>query len=1170
MIDVAPLGPTAGFERVRMMRPAANSGQGTRSGQVRLASVDMVAAAAVIGAIDALTEQEAIVPDFELSPSPDDANATDLTEAALEQLMSVTVAPGPQDSQPPEDLDIFGMDLEQLMAMEVIASDTLPEDFTLISFEDLLEVDVQPGPAEPPPAPFDLTRIDLEILQDLQFGDRDHSTDESFREFASLDLNDFLGDGIANDALQVGRIAELSRGSGSIYVGPQPTPPEPVADGRDDPVPAPITVPPNDPPPVPTPAPPPAPAPLPPPSPLPIPPNAPPSAFGESLSIPAGQALLGNVLANDTDPDGDPLTVVGTGSFSSVMAGSVEMAADGAFTYLPADGYVGMDSFDYTITDGHGNTASAVASIEVMPATPVPMAVDDHVTTDEDVAVTIDAAANDVDPSGGALVIGAVTQGANGTVNINFDGTLTYTANADFSGTDSFTYTANDIHGAATTATVTVTVVSVNDAPIASDDQLSATEDTNLTGSVLANDEDADGDALSVTSTGSLATAQGGTVVMNADGSFVYAPAADYNGPDSFLYTVADGNGGEATGRVAIVVAPVNDAPIADDDPFSGTEDTGVTGNLLANDSDPDADALSVSSTGTFSTAEGGTVVLDADGSFNYTPPSDFNGLDTFTYTITDGNGGTATAAARIDLLPVNDAPVAVDDAISATEGIAARGNLLDNDRDPDGDTLTVTTTGILTTTAGGRVQIADDGTFNYAATSGFLGTDSFSYTVTDGAGGSATATATVTVAAANQDPVAVDDSFAIVRDTGITGSILGNDADPDGDAIVVGNAGDFDSAQGGKVALKADGSFDYKPLAGFEGIDTFTYTVGDGRGGSAVATVTINVFATGRDLNGTVGDDWLIGTPGDDILDANDGDDMLIGLAGADTLAGGGGIDTASYADSAARVEISLESGTAFGGDAEGDVLTGIENVIGSAFNDYIRGDTGGNALLGGAGDDELYGYVGDDLLIGGLGADTLAGGDGFDRADYTDSDAAVTIDLDTGRGLGGHAEGDFLEKIEFVTGSTFDDVILGDRRDNTIEGGAGNDAITGGDGIDLLDGGDGNDTLSGDAGIDVLLGGEGDDTLDGGLGFDALTGGAGRDTFVFTPGTGTDVDGIADFRIGEDVIDLSAFGIANWTDLAIDADGVGGSVISLPTGDSIAVLFVDPALLSPADVIL
>ena len=1170
MIDAAPIGPTAGSDRVRVARSAANSGQGARSGQVRLASVDVVAAAAVIGAIDALTGQEAIVPDVELSPSPDDTKSTDLTEAALEQLMSVTIAPGTRDGQPPEDLDIFGLELEQLMALEVFASDTLPEDLTLISFEDLLDVDVQPGPVEPPPASFDLTRIDLETLQDLQFGDRDSSADELFREFASLDPSDFLGEGVANDALQIGRIAELSRGSGSVYLGPQPTPSEPVADGRDDPIPAPITVPPPAPAPVPAPV----PAPLPPPAPLPtpppVPPNAPPSALGEFLSIPAGQALLGNVLANDTDPDGDPLTVVGAGLFNSVMAGSVEMAADGAFTYWPANGYVGTDSFDYTITDGHGNTASAVASIAVMPATPVPMAVDDHVTTDEDVAVTIDAAANDVDPSGNTLVIGAVTQGANGTVGINFDGTLTYTANADFSGTDSFTYTANDIHGAATTATVTVTVVSVNDAPVATDDHLSATEDTTLTGSVLANDEDADGDALSVTSTGSLATAQGGTVVMNADGSFVYAPAADYNGPDSFQYTVADGNGGEATGRVAIVVAPVNDAPIAVDDPISGTEDTGVTGNLLANDSDPDADALTVSSTGTFSTAEGGTVTLDADGSFNYTPPSDFNGLDTFTYTIADGNGGTATAAARIDLLPVNDAPVAVDDAISATEGVATRGNLLDNDLDPDGDTLTVTTTGILTTTAGGRVQIADDGTFNYAATSGFLGTDSFSYTVTDGAGGSATATATVTVAAANQAPVAVDDSLVIAVNSSASSDLLANDTDPDGDALAIADPGTFATAQGGTVMLSADGTFDYKPLDGFRGTDSFTYTIEDGRGGRASATLTVSIVPSGSALQGTPGNDVLIGTSGDDTLNGNAGDDVLIGLAGADRLHGGAGVDTASYEDSAARVEISLESGTAFGGDAEGDVLTGIENVIGSSFNDYIRGDTGDNEILGGAGDDELYGYVGDDLLIGGLGADTLAGGDGFDRADYTRSDAAVTIDLDTGRGLGGHAEGDFLEKIEFVTGSSFDDVILGDRHDNTIEGGAGDDAITGGAGIDLLDGGDGNDTLSGDAGIDVLLGGDGDDTLDGGLGFDALTGGAGRDTFVFTPGTGTDVDGIADFRIGEDVIDLSAFGIANWTDLAIDADGLGGSVISLPTGDSIAVLFVDPALLSPADVIL
>ncbi len=172
---------------------------------------------------------------------------------------------------------------------------------------------------------------------------------------------------------------------------------------------------------------------------------------------------------------------------------------------------------------------------------------------------------------------------------------------------------------------------------------------------------------------------------------------------------------------------------------------------------------------------------------------------------------------------------------------------------------------------------------------------------------------------------------------------------------------------------------------------------------------MTITLTAPGPVLNGTDGDDQLIGTPGVDTLDGKGGNDMLVGLAGADTLEGGAGIDTVTYRDSDARVEVSLVSGDGLGGHAEGDVLSGIENLDGSIYDDYLRGDAGNNVLRGGPGDDELLGYVGNDLLVGGPGADRIAGGDGIDTADYRNSDAAVIIDLNTDMGSGGHAEGDF-----------------------------------------------------------------------------------------------------------------------------------------------------------------
>jgi Ca2+-binding RTX toxin-like protein len=311
----------------------------------------------------------------------------------------------------------------------------------------------------------------------------------------------------------------------------------------------------------------------------------------------------------------------------------------------------------------------------------------------------------------------------------------------------------------------------------------------------------------------------------------------------------------------------------------------------------------------------------------------------------------------------------------------------------------------------------------------------------------------------------------------------------------------------------------------------------------------------------GAAGDDYLDGGAGDDILTGDAGNDMLIGGAGADKLDGGDGIDTASYALSKAGVSVNLTTGEGNGGDAEGDTLIDIENLIGSAGNDIFIGSAGANMLNGGAGDDILAGHGGADHLIGGLN------GAGGDTADYSGSKGAVTVNLlqqatgiDAKTGLlvggmaqkGGHAEDDKLFGIENVIGSTSADTITGDAKNNVIEGRGGADTLDGGLGIDtvsyagsgagvtvdlgtqdgvieqkggdaegdtlknfenitgsskddvlignalanILTGGAGDDKLSGMAGIDTLIGGDGDDVLNGGAGADKIVGGDGVDS--------------------------------------------------------------------------
>ncbi|WP_305883677.1 calcium-binding protein [Alsobacter ponti] len=207
------------------------------------------------------------------------------------------------------------------------------------------------------------------------------------------------------------------------------------------------------------------------------------------------------------------------------------------------------------------------------------------------------------------------------------------------------------------------------------------------------------------------------------------------------------------------------------------------------------------------------------------------------------------------------------------------------------------------------------------------------------------------------------------------------------------------------------------------------------------------------------------------DTLSGDEQDNVLIGGAGADRLDGRGGLDTASYAQSAAPVSVNLRTGVGAGGDAEGDVLSSIERVVGSAWADTLVADDRGDTLDGGAGGD---------LLISGAGADSLQGGTGVDTVSYAGSNAAVSVNLATGAASGGWAANDSLAGLENATGSAFADTIVGSDGDNQLVGLAGGDSLSGGAGADTLLGGDGDDTLVGGEGSDSLVGGAGNDAVD------------------------------------------------------------------------------------------
>jgi hypothetical protein len=553
--------------------------------------------------------------------------------------------------------------------------------------------------------------------------------------------------------------------------------------------------------------------------------NDPPVAANDAASTDEDTAVTIPVLGNDGDVEGDPLTVTN----ANAANGTVAINPDGTIVYTPNANFNGTDTITYTISDGQGGFSTAAVTVTVNPVNDAPAAIGDAITTQEDTPVTIPVLANDTDADGDPLTVIAGSA-ANGTVTINPDGTITYSPNPNFNGTDTITYTISDGNGGTSTATigVTVTIIASNDPPDALNDTASTNEDAPVTIPVLANDSDPEGNPLTVTA----ASAVNGSVTINADGTISYTPNANFNGTDTITYTIGDGQGGFSTATVTVTVNPVNDAPVAANDTASTNEDTPVTIPVLANDSDIDADPLTV----TTASAANGVVTINADGTISYTPGANFNGTDTITYTISDGNGGTSTATVTVTVNPLNDPPVAANDAATTDEDTPVTIPVLANDSDVESDPLTVT----AASAPNGTVTINADGTISYTPNANFNGPDTITYTISDGQGGNSTATVTVTVNSMNDPPVAANDTASTDEDTSVTIPVLANDSDVDGDPLAVTAA----SAVNGSVTINPDGTISYTPNAHFNGPDTITYTISDGNGGASTATVTVTVNA--------------------------------------------------------------------------------------------------------------------------------------------------------------------------------------------------------------------------------------------------------------------------------------------------------------------------------------
>ncbi|QTN21344.1 tandem-95 repeat protein [Rhizobacter sp. AJA081-3] len=626
--------------------------------------------------------------------------------------------------------------------------------------------------------------------------------------------------------------------------------------------------------------------------------NDPPVATPATLTGNEDGALP--VSLGGTDVDG---RIVGV-TVTSIPAGATLLLADGVTPVLagqtltpeqaatllfrPAADFSGNQTLLFTVTDNGGAvSAPAAVSMTVVAVNdlPVPLASSGG-SGSEDSPVAVRLGGTDVDgtvtsvtvttlPGNGTLYLAdGVTPVVSGTpLTPAQAASLVFVPNPDFNGNVTIGFTVTDNDGATSApASAVVAVAPVNDGPVAGNDGASFAEDSVATGNVLGNDSDVDGPSLSVTSfvfggvsfpAGSTAIVGGvGTLVINADGSWNFTPAANFTGPVPAIQVTTTDGSLSATSTLSLTVTPVNDAPLAQDDLASTPINTPATIAVLANDSDVEGEALTVTGASLANPAQG-TVTVNPDGTLGFVPALNFTGTATITYTVRDASGASTTATVTVNV-GNNTAPDGADVTRSLPEDgsyTVQAGDFGFTDADA-GQTLanvridSLPAAGALLlngvpVTAGTVVSLAQlaagDLTFVPAVDGNGAPYASFGFSVQDSSGGFDTTPNTFRfdVTPVNDAPVAAIDTASTNEDTALTltpATLLANDSDVDGDTLFITSV---QGAVNGSVAL-VGGNVVFTPAANYNGPASFTYTVIDGNGGSSTATVNLTINAVG------------------------------------------------------------------------------------------------------------------------------------------------------------------------------------------------------------------------------------------------------------------------------------------------------------------------------------
>jgi hypothetical protein len=548
-----------------------------------------------------------------------------------------------------------------------------------------------------------------------------------------------------------------------------------------------------------------------------------------TLYVNEDELLNQNIGTNDFDIEGDAITYQ---LITNPNHGSALLNVDGMIMYTPLDDFNGIDFIEYEVCDVFGACTSSAITIQISPVNDPPFAdpASFIIAEDEANAGNLELLVNHVDDE--PLFYGMMLSPTSGQVVIQNNGSFTYTPNNNFFGTDQFTYLVCDPFGACDSATITVTVASVNDPPIAANDSVTLDEDGAIELNLAANDFEIENQPMTYEL---LGTSMLGNISLSPQGNINFVATENAYGSETLSVLACDSEGLCNESLLQININSINDLPIISLQPFNLDEDTEISIDLNNWISDVEGGPLNYILN---FDALNGTVNLSQTGAITYNPNENYYGIETVSFTVCDLNNSCSEGIIEFNVASVNDAPQSQNTQITLSEDSATEGNLNEMVSDEDEDDLFFT---ILQNTQHGTFIASTDGSFVYAPTANYFGLDTLAYVVCDASGACDTSIISFETTFVNDLPIINSEGVQIIINNSIAGSVADNDVELDFEPLIYTL---LEDNSGGTFILQADGSYTYTPDSDTTGVFTVEYAACDPCSACEYGTLTLLVVS--------------------------------------------------------------------------------------------------------------------------------------------------------------------------------------------------------------------------------------------------------------------------------------------------------------------------------------